>query len=112
MWYAVLRIFTLALSGMAGSALFPSEGRFVAAFIAVCLADSFLGAVKNKAGSMYLEELVSRLAVYAGLGWLASSVNEGLFLYTHRRGNPVVSALLLAILDGAWRPPALKRKRR
>lgn len=114
MQYAVLRIAALSAAAFLGEKvaldLYPGA-RFVAAFVMVYLADSLWSMIRNRERSLYLEDVVRALFVYVSLGLLAAWIDRGLFEYTGKRAGAAVPALVLVILDKAWRPPSLKGKR-
>lgn len=115
MQYALLRIAALTTAAFLGErvalSLHPGA-RFVAAFVAVYMADSLWSMIREKQRSWYLEDVVRDMTMYAIFGLLAAWIDSELFRYTGKQAGAVVPALALAVLDKAWRPPSLKGKRR
>ena len=75
--------------------------RFVLVFVAVLAADNLR--LKACAESViYLEDIVAGILKYAGVGLLCWWLDFELSLYTGRHADPVLPAVLFAVIDKAW----------
>lgn len=85
--------------------------RFPLIFLSVLVADS----LRFRAGGespIYLEDVVTGILIYAGVGLFCWGLDHGLSLYTGRHAGPVIPALLFAVIDRAWPAGHFGSKRR
>lgn len=99
----LLKLFLAALVVEKLTMGFPGNTRFIAVFLAVYVADNLFGG-KRHVRSLFLEDVVVGLLVYAFLGYVAYWLDMELSIHTAKHAGPLVPALLWAVLDKAWKP--------
>ncbi len=85
--------------------------RFPLVFLSVAVADS----LRFRSGTespIYLEDIITGILIYAGVGLFCWGLDYELSLYTGRHAGPVLPALVFAIIDRAWPTGHPNSKRR
>jgi len=78
-----------------------SAARFLLVFLSVLVA----GSLRFRSGTespIYLEDVITGILIYAGVGLFCWGLDCELSLYTGRHAGPVLPALLFAVIDRAW----------
>lgn len=75
--------------------------RFALVFLSVLVADS-LRIRTDTDSPVYLEDVVAGVLTYAGVGLLCWALDYRLALHTGKHADPIVPALLFAVIDRAW----------
>ena len=75
--------------------------QFVAVFLTVFVAENLRIATRAD-NVLYVEDMVTGVLKYAGVGLLCWWLDAALSLYTGRHGGPVLPAVLFAVIDRAW----------
>jgi len=78
----------------------PPAARFSLVFLMVLFADT-LRVRKSDESPLYLEDIVTGILLYAGVGLLCCGLDHALSLLTHRHAGPVFPAIILAVIDKA-----------
>lgn len=103
----ILKLLLAAVVADRMAVTLPPMARFPLVFLAVLLADSLR--VRGSGESpLFLEDVVSGVLLYAGVGLLAWGLDHALSLYTSRHASPILPAVLLAVIDRAF--PTSKRR--
>lgn len=107
----MLKLIAVAAAAHRVFAALPPAARFPLVFLSVLLADS-LRLRRSDESPIYLEDVVSGILLYGGVGLLCWGLDHWLSLYSGRHASPVVPAILLAVIDRAWPSGRASSKRR
>lgn len=85
---------------------------FMLVFVAMFFADNLSRLSGRSDRPLFLEDVLTGVALYAGFGYFSSILDAVLSVQTGRHASPALPAVILAILDKSWPSKNLSSKRR